>query len=348
MATDEPMSGWRFVRARFRLLISWRWWWLVPGLALGVVLLLTAPVGAGVLDVSWTAPTKNTNGTPLTDLSSYRVYYKTTDSPCHASSFLQVSSPTTSPPSGQVVGARLRGLVTGTRYYVAVSAVDNSGNESPCSSSASAVAQISFAVSPTSSVSFGSVKVGSFLDRTFTVSNTRGGTVSVTAFASAPFSVVSGSSFTLGGSGATQTVTVRFKPTTSATAGVNVNFNADGDSVSRLVTGTGTGTSTSTSTRLTVSPTSVVRGKSVTATWSGIAAPKSTDWIGLYARGTADGAYRAWIYVSCSKTPGAAKASGSCTLLIPGTVAAGTYELRLFAADGYTRLATSNAFSVTQ
>lgn len=311
---------------------------------------MKAPVGGGVLDASWTAPTKNTDGSPVTDLSSYRVYYKTTSSPCHASSFVQVASPTTTPPSGQVVGVRLKGLVTGTRYYVAVSAVDRSGNESPCSASASAVAQISFSVSPTGTVGFGSVKVGSFVDRTFTVSNTRGGTISGTASTSSPFSIVSGSSFTLNGLGATQTVMVRFKPSTSATAGANVNFTADRDSVSRLVTGTGTGTTTSstTATTLIATPSSVRAGSSVTATWGGIAAPTSTDWIGLYVRGTADGTYLNWIYVSCSKTAGTAKVSGSCALPIPATAAAGTYELRLFAADGYTRIATSNAFSVTR
>ena len=89
-------------------------------------------------------------------------------------------------------------------------------------------------------------------------------------------------------------------------------------------------------------------GSNVTATWSGIAVPKSTDWIGLYVRGAANGAFLNWIYVSCSKTAGTAKASGSCAFLIPTTVAAGTYELRLFASDGLTRLATSNAFSVTR
>jgi PKD repeat protein len=142
-------------------------------------------------------------------------------------------------------------------------------------------------------------------------------------------------------------VTVRFAPTTSATAGVNVNFTADGDSVSRLVKGTGTGTSTSSSTVLSVSPSSVVQGGSVTATWSGIAAPKSTDWIGLYAPATADGAPLAWIYVSCSQTAGTAKASGSCAFPIPKSVAAGTYQLRLFSANSYTRLATSATFTVT-
>src|SRR5262245_216252 len=98
---------------------------------------------------------------------------------------------------------------------------------------------------------------------------------------------------------------------------------------------------------LTVAPASVVAGDVVTATWSGIAAPTSTDWIGLYASGTGDGAYLAWLYVSCSKTPGASAASGSCTLQIPGGITPGTYELRLFAANGLTRLASSGTFTVT-
>ena len=311
---------------------------------------MTGPVGAGVLDASWTAPTQNTDGSPLTGLASYRVYYGTADSPCRASSFLQVASPTTTPPPGQVVSVRLRQLVTGTRYYVAVSAGDTTGSESPCSASASAVAQISYAVSPTTTVDFGSVNVGGFVDRTFTVSNTRGGIVSGTVSTSAPFSIVSGSSFTLGGLGASETVTVRFTPTTSATASANVSFSADGDSVSRLVTSTGTGSSTSTSasTALSVSPSSVVPGGSVTASWSGIAAPTSWDWIGLYAPGTAAGTELAWIYVSCSHTPVSATASGSCAFPIPGTVALGTYELRLFAADSYTHLATSNLLNVSR
>jgi hypothetical protein len=36
-------------------------------------------------------------------------------------------------------------------------------------------------------------------------------------------------------------------------------------------------------------------------TWDGIARPRLTDWIGLYAEGTGSGAYLAWIYVSCSQ-----------------------------------------------
>ncbi len=95
-----------------------------------------------------------------------------------------------------------------------------SGDESPCSIGASAVAQVDFfSVSPTGIVSFGDANVGSFADQVFTVQNTRGGIVSVSASAFA--------------------VTVRFTPAASATVSTNVTFTADGDTISRLVTGTG-------------------------------------------------------------------------------------------------------------
>jgi hypothetical protein len=100
-------------------------------------------------------------------------------------------------------------------------------------------------------------------------------------------------------------------------------------------------------TTLSASPTSVAAGASVTATWSGIAAPAPMDWIGVYAQGTADSAYRAWVYVSCSTTPATGRAAGSCAVSLPAGLAAGSYELRLFANNGFTRLATSNGFTVT-
>jgi hypothetical protein len=99
--------------------------------------------------------------------------------------------------------------------------------------------------------------------------------------------------------------------------------------------------------QLTVSPASVARGGTVTATWSGIATPTSTDWIGLYSPAAPDTAYLAWVYVSCSQTPATPRASGSCPFVIPAGLATGTYQLRLLANDGYTRLATSNSLNVT-
>jgi hypothetical protein len=150
---------------------------------------------------------------------------------------------------------RLTGLSPGTLYYVSVTALDTSGNESACSTQASAVAQVGFTVSPTGTVDFGTVDLGSFADRTFTVQSTRAGTMSGTVSSPAPFSIVSGSPFTLVGAGASQTVTVRFSPTVFAIATANVSFTAAGDTLSRIVTGTGSGTDTAAPTVTITTPT---------------------------------------------------------------------------------------------
>src|SRR5712691_11546453 len=200
------------------------------------VLLLTAPGTAGILDATWTAPITNTDGSPLTDLASYRLYYATASSPCPGSSSVQVASPTSSPGPNLTMSFRLTGLTSGALYNVAVSAVDAIGNQSSCSSIASAIARAEFGVSPTGTVNFGSVNLGSFAEQTFTVSSTGGGTVSGSASVAAPFSVASGSPFTLSGAGATQAVTVRFTPTTTTTVSTNLTFTAGGGTISAIVT----------------------------------------------------------------------------------------------------------------
>jgi hypothetical protein len=98
---------------------------------------------------------------------------------------------------------------------------------------------------------------------------------------------------------------------------------------------------------LTVTPTSIAAGGSVTASWSNIASPTSTDWIGLYSSAAANNAFHAWMYVSCTQHAGAARASGSCSFVVPSGLAAGTYQLRLLANDGFAVRATSNNFTVT-
>ena len=231
-------------------------------------LLLAVPGTAGILDATWTAPTTNTDGSPLTDLASYSIYYGISSSPCPGSASVQVASPTSSPGPSQTLSVRLTGLTTGTLYNAAVSAVDAAGNRSACSSIASAVARADFAVSPTGAVNFGNVSLGSFADRTFTVSNTGGGPISGSASVVAPFSIVSGSPFTLSGVGATQAVTVRFTPTTTTTVSTNLSFVASGGTIAGIVSGTGAGSDTTpptvTITSPTSSPTYTVTGSSLT------------------------------------------------------------------------------------
>jgi hypothetical protein len=96
---------------------------------------------AGILDASWVAPTTNTDGSPLTDLASYRLYYGAASTPCPESAFFQVVSPTRRPQINETVTYRLTGLLAGVRYFAAVTAVDSSGIESACSPVANAVAR---------------------------------------------------------------------------------------------------------------------------------------------------------------------------------------------------------------
>ena len=117
----------------------------------------------------------------------------------------------------------------------------------------------------------------------------------------------------------------------------------------RLATSNGfTVTAAVTQPTLTASPTSVAAGGAVTAVWSGVATPTSTDWIAVAVPGAANNSYVAWTFTSCSQVPAdVGVAAGSCDVAIPAGLAPGTYELRLFRNNGYTRLATSNPFGVT-
>jgi len=239
------------------------------GLLLLDVLLMTSPGTAGILDATWTAPTTNTDGSPLTDLKSYRVYYGTSGAPCLGSSLAQIASPTSNPGPNQTVSLRLTGLTIGSLYNVAVTAVDAIGSESACSGAASAIARADFAVSPSGTVNFGGVNLGSFTEQAFVVSNTGGGTISGAVSVAAPFSVMSGSPFSLNGAGTSQTVTVRFTPTTTTTVSASLNFATGGGTLSPIVTGSGIGAADSTPptvaiTSPTTSSTYVATGSSLT------------------------------------------------------------------------------------
>jgi hypothetical protein len=101
----------------------------------------TPPGSAGILDASWVAPTTNTDGSPLTDLASYRLYFGTASAPCPGSAFFQVASPTPSPQINDTIMYGVTGLLAGARYFAAVTAVNSSGLESACSPVASAIAR---------------------------------------------------------------------------------------------------------------------------------------------------------------------------------------------------------------
>ncbi len=84
---------------------------------------------------------------------------------------------------------------------------------------------------------FGAVNLGSSADRTFVVRNSGGGTLTGTASAAPPFSIVSGGAFSLT-LGKSQTVVVRFSPTVVDIVAANVTFTSNGGDVSPVVNGT--------------------------------------------------------------------------------------------------------------
>jgi len=106
-----------------------------------LALTLAGCASGGVLDVTFTAPTTNVDGSPITDLASYRVYYATTEQPCPGGRVVTAAAPKVRLPLDQPLKVRLTGLRMGTLYYVAVTAVNSQGGESACTPTASARAR---------------------------------------------------------------------------------------------------------------------------------------------------------------------------------------------------------------
>ncbi len=88
---------------------------------------ITVTPGTGSATLIWTAPTKNSDGTPLTDLAGFHVHYGTSASALTQS--IEVSGATS---TTYVV----HGLSAGT-YYFAVSAYNSLGIDSALSNIAS-------------------------------------------------------------------------------------------------------------------------------------------------------------------------------------------------------------------
>ncbi len=87
-------------------------------------------------------------------------------------------------------------------------------------------------VSP-STLNFGSVLIGVESNLTFTVKNIGGGTLAGTASVAAPFSVVSGGSYTLGAN-QSQTVTVGFTPSSAGGSTSSVTFTGGGGTIASV------------------------------------------------------------------------------------------------------------------
>lgn len=86
----------------------------------------TAPTtGSGTATVKWVAPTENSNGTALTNLAGYTVYYGTSASTLSQEQSIQVSNPA-------ALSYTVTGLTSGT-WYFAVASYTTTGQASALS-----------------------------------------------------------------------------------------------------------------------------------------------------------------------------------------------------------------------
>jgi hypothetical protein len=91
-----------------------------------IIILSAAASFAGDVTLSWGPPAINSDGTILTDLAGYKIYYGTTSG--NYVYYVDI---------GNVINYRIMDLGEGLTYYFAVTAYDTSGNESEFSAEVS-------------------------------------------------------------------------------------------------------------------------------------------------------------------------------------------------------------------
>ena len=82
-----------------------------------------------------------------------------------------------------------------------------------------------------------------------------------------------------------------------------------------------------------VTPTTVTPGGTITVNWAAPSNHSTTDWVSVYSQGTPNTSYNNWEYVP-------AGTNGTLTLTAP--TATGTYEVRYLLNNGYTDAAKSS------
>lgn len=82
----------------------------ILGVSASTTYTLTCTVGAGIAQVTWTAPTTNTNGTALTNLAGFKLYWANTSAGVSTATATVINNPT-------ATTYAVAGLSAGTWYF---------------------------------------------------------------------------------------------------------------------------------------------------------------------------------------------------------------------------------------
>ena len=222
-----------------------------------IILLYSTAVFADDVTLVWDAPIDNEDGTPLTDLAGFNVYYGTQSrgGAVYPSEFSYDSVEG----AGNVTSYQINNLTDGLTYYFSITAVNASGNESRFSDELSLTLSLPFpvpdivvsdSISPAGDyqIPFGDVTVGSPLQQHVTITNNGNADLMIGNIAQnnpvvLPFSILndscSGQSIA---PSSNCTLTVRFAP--YSTGSLNDSFDIPSDdpdegTVTLSVSGTG-------------------------------------------------------------------------------------------------------------
>jgi len=221
---------------------------LISGFIFFLIILMSEnSVFAGSLTLSWNAPIQNTDGTALSDLAGYKLYYGTA-----------TGNYTNTINVGNVTTYQVNNLTDGLTYYFAVTAYNTSGNESVYSNEVNKTVQSQplpeiTATDPVAPVGdlqipFGNITTGNLSDKTITIRNDGNADLAIGSVALAnplvlPFSIVND---TCSGQNIlpadTCTITVRFSPTSVAVFSDSFNIpsnDPDESQITMNISGTG-------------------------------------------------------------------------------------------------------------
>jgi hypothetical protein len=223
---------------------------LISGFIFSLVIFMSETgVFAGSLTLSWNAPTQNTDGTALSDLAGYKLYYGTT-----------TGNYTNAVNVGNARVYQVNNLTDGLTYFFAVTAYNTSGNESVYSNEVNKTLPIQSQPLPeitaTDSVApvddlqipFGNITSGNLSDKTITIRNDGNADLAIGSVAlanplAAPFSIVSD---TCSGQNIlpadTCTITARFAPNSTGVFSDSFNIpsnDPDESQVTMNISGTG-------------------------------------------------------------------------------------------------------------